>query len=254
MPEDRQPLGAGFAGRLVDAVKLQELAVVGADLVFDMPGVKIGGEAEGAVGLAVEGDVIRTFELNDVVAVGGALVIAPGVGVLEQGQVQLRAGQAQGIGARIRAEVGLPVSGGLGNSSRRAKLATDAAKPGFFEVPPGQEKEFLKGRPLRELSGIGERRERALSGLGAKTFGEAMRSQLENVRHKASPGPRQRLLLQALLLPVKALQPVRPATGPTDMTCLDRSSGAARRMGPSRIHLLCSILVSDSVDGGGICG
>ena len=79
----------------------------------------------------------------------------------------------QGIGARIRAEVGLPVSGGLGNSSRLAKLATDAAKPGFFEVAPGQEKEFLKDRPLRELSGIGERRERALSGLGMKTFGEA---------------------------------------------------------------------------------
>lgn len=76
------------------------------------------------------------------------------------------------IGARIRLEVGLPVSGGLASSSRLAKLATDAAKPGFLEVPDGQEKEFLKDRSLRELSGIGKRRERTLSGLGAKTFGE----------------------------------------------------------------------------------
>ena len=36
----------------------------------------------------------------------------------------------------------------------------------------GQEKEFLQDRPVRELSGIAGRRERALAGLGAKTFGE----------------------------------------------------------------------------------
>lgn len=76
------------------------------------------------------------------------------------------------IGERIRQEVGLPVSGGLANSSRLAKLATDAAKPGFIEIPAGQEKEFLKDRPVRELSGIAKNREHALSALGAKTFGD----------------------------------------------------------------------------------
>jgi DNA polymerase IV len=76
------------------------------------------------------------------------------------------------IGERIRKEVGLPVSGGLANSSRLAKLATDAAKPGFLEVPEGQEKEFLKDRSVRELSGIAKNRQRALAALGATTFGE----------------------------------------------------------------------------------
>ena len=76
------------------------------------------------------------------------------------------------IGTRIRREVGLPVSGGLANSSRLAKLATDAAKPGFLEVQPGTEKEFLHERSVRELSGIAKNRERALSALGAKTFGD----------------------------------------------------------------------------------
>jgi DNA polymerase-4 len=79
------------------------------------------------------------------------------------------------IRERIKREVGLPVSGGLANSSRLAKLATDAAKPGFIEIPPGQEKEFLKDRPVRELSGIASRRERALASLGARTFGEVAR-------------------------------------------------------------------------------
>ena len=53
------------------------------------------------------------------------------------------------IRERIRREVGLPVSGGLASSSKLAKLATDAAKPGFLEVPAGQEKEFLRDRPVR---------------------------------------------------------------------------------------------------------
>ena len=38
---------------------------------------------------------------------------------------------------RILREVKLPVSAGLANSSRLAKLATDAAKPGFIEIPTG---------------------------------------------------------------------------------------------------------------------
>jgi DNA polymerase-4 len=79
------------------------------------------------------------------------------------------------IRARIRREVGLPVSGGLANSARLAKLATDAAKPGFLEIPDGQEREFLQDRPLREMSGIARRRERALAALGAKTFGDVAR-------------------------------------------------------------------------------
>ncbi len=76
------------------------------------------------------------------------------------------------IRARILDETGLPVSAGLASSSRLAKLATDAAKPGFLEIPPGEEKEFLAMRSLRELSGIGKNRQRSLSGLGATTFGD----------------------------------------------------------------------------------
>lgn len=71
----------------------------------------------------------------------------------------------------IAREVKIPVSAGLANSSRLAKLATDAAKPGFIEIKPGEEKAFLKHRSVRELSGIGRNRQRALAALGALTFG-----------------------------------------------------------------------------------
>jgi DNA polymerase-4 len=75
------------------------------------------------------------------------------------------------ICTRILREVKLPVSAGLASSSRLAKLATDAAKPGFIEIKSGEEKEFLKDRSVRELSGIGKNRQRSLAALGAQTFG-----------------------------------------------------------------------------------
>lgn len=80
------------------------------------------------------------------------------------------ANYVQAICKRIGREVKIPVSAGLANSARLAKLATDAAKPGFLEIPPGAEKEFLKDRSVRELSGLGKNRQRSLAALGALTF------------------------------------------------------------------------------------
>jgi len=76
------------------------------------------------------------------------------------------------MGERIRRETGLPVSGGLGGSAKMAKLITDVVKPGFKEIPPDQEKDFLRDLPVRTMSGIAKNRERALAGLGAKTFAD----------------------------------------------------------------------------------
>ena len=78
----------------------------------------------------------------------------------------------QGIRKRILKETRLPVTAGLANSAKLAKLATDAAKGvGFIEVPPGGEKDFLNDRPVQELSGIAKNRQRSLAALGALTFG-----------------------------------------------------------------------------------
>ena len=79
----------------------------------------------------------------------------------------------KGIQQRIKKEVRLPVTAGLGNSAKMAKLATDAAKGvGFLEVKAGEEKEFLKDRPVQEMSGIGKNRQRSLAVFGAFTFGD----------------------------------------------------------------------------------
>ena len=85
---------------------------------------------------------------------------------------------------RIMREVKLPVSAGLANSLRLAKLATDAAKPGFIEIPAGTEKEFLQDRSVRELSGIGKNRQRSIASLGATTFGHVAKLPSTLLRQK----------------------------------------------------------------------
>lgn len=85
---------------------------------------------------------------------------------------------------RIWREVRLPVSAGLASSSRLAKLATDAAKPGFLEIKPGDEKEFLRDRSVRELSGIGKNRQRSLAALGALTFGHVAKLPSHQLKQK----------------------------------------------------------------------
>jgi DNA polymerase-4 len=96
-------------------------------------------------------------------------------GVLDLSGVSSGAERWRELSATILREVGLHLSGGLADSRWLAKLATDAAKPGFLEVSAGSEKNFLATHSLRELSGIGENHARALAALGAVTFGDVAR-------------------------------------------------------------------------------
>jgi len=93
-------------------------------------------------------------------------------GFLDLSGVSSGAERWRELSATILREVGLHLSGGLADSRWLAKLATDAAKPGFLEVSAGSEKNFLAARSLRELSGVGEHRADALAALCARTFGD----------------------------------------------------------------------------------
>jgi DNA polymerase-4 len=53
-----------------------------------------------------------------------------------------------------------------------------------LEVKPGEEKEFLHDRSVRELSGIGKNRQRSLAALGALTFGHVAKLQSTLLRQK----------------------------------------------------------------------
>jgi len=90
---------------------------------------------------------------------------------------------AHWIRARVRQEMSLECSIGVGRSKLIAKLASRAAKPvahrggkrpgrGVVVVLPAEEQAFLHPMPVESLWGVGPATAKRLHGLGARTVGE----------------------------------------------------------------------------------
>jgi DNA polymerase-4 len=83
------------------------------------------------------------------------------------------AGAGRLLRAEVRARTGLAVTVGIGTNRMIARLASRAAKPdGLAEVPPGAEDDFLRGRPLLDLPGIGPRTAELLESIGLETVAD----------------------------------------------------------------------------------
>jgi len=75
--------------------------------------------------------------------------------------------------ARIRAEVGLPITVGIARTKFLAKVASREAKPnGLLLVPPDQELRFLHPLPVRRLWGVGAKTEEKLRAHGITTVAQ----------------------------------------------------------------------------------
>ncbi|MFC9980776.1 DNA polymerase IV [Gordonia sp. NPDC127522] len=80
---------------------------------------------------------------------------------------------AERLRARIRDEVGLAASVGLGSGKQLAKIASGMAKPdGVMVIPPSGQLEFLHSLPVRKLWGIGPVSGDRLARLGIATIGD----------------------------------------------------------------------------------
>jgi DNA polymerase-4 len=99
---------------------------------------------------------------------------------------------AQSIRRRIRDEIGLTVSVGVGPNRLVAKIASDYDKPdGLTVVPPSRVREFLDPLPARRLPGVGPATERTLGELGIETIAQLRRfPEQELVRRLGRNGER----------------------------------------------------------------
>ena len=80
---------------------------------------------------------------------------------------------ARGFREKIRADLGLTCSIGIGPSKVVAKIASDFQKPDSLTiVPTDRVTEFLAPMPVRKIPGIGQKSEAELLGLGIKTIGD----------------------------------------------------------------------------------
>jgi DNA polymerase-4 len=88
------------------------------------------------------------------------------------------AGQiAKELKERIRTELSLTASAGVGPNKFVAKIASDMKKPdGLVIVTPGQVREFLDPLPVSKMWGVGEVTERKLCEMGVETIGDLART------------------------------------------------------------------------------
>src|SRR5438045_708416 len=83
---------------------------------------------------------------------------------------------AQTIRSAIFHKTRLTSSAGIAPNKLLAKIASETNKPdGQFELKPEDVREFMRELPVRKIWGIGEKSERKLEELGAKTYGELQR-------------------------------------------------------------------------------
>ncbi|MCC6625993.1 MAG: DNA polymerase IV [Chloroflexi bacterium] len=80
---------------------------------------------------------------------------------------------ARTLQARIRAEIGLSASLGIGSGKLVAKIASDLRKPGgLVTVPPGEEAAFLAPLPVGRMWGVGPVTVARLREVGVTTIGD----------------------------------------------------------------------------------
>lgn len=97
---------------------------------------------------------------------------------------------ARMVRARVRAELGLPMSIGIARTKHLAKIASQVAKPdGLVVVDPTTELEFLHELPVGLMWGVGPATEARLAALGITTIGQLA---------KSSPASVERLLGHAV--------------------------------------------------------
>jgi DNA polymerase-4 len=80
---------------------------------------------------------------------------------------------AEQIKARVKSELALSTSVGVGSSRVVAKIASEIIKPdNLTAVDPGDEKKFLAPLPIQKIPGIGRVNKRILNEMGIKTIGQ----------------------------------------------------------------------------------
>jgi DNA polymerase-4 len=83
---------------------------------------------------------------------------------------------ARSLRARVRADVGLPITVGVATTKFLAKVASAVGKPdGLLEVPAGDELAFLHPLPIERLWGVGPKTSVRLRDRGITTVGELAR-------------------------------------------------------------------------------
>jgi DNA polymerase-4 len=110
-----------------------------------------------------------TTPLVEPLSIDEAFLDVSGLGRVSGTPVQI----AARLRARVREEVGLPITVGIARTKFLAKVASQEAKPdGLLLVPPDRELAFLHPLPVRRLWGVGAKTAEKLGAHGIETVAD----------------------------------------------------------------------------------
>ena len=92
------------------------------------------------------------------------------------------------IKSRVKRELGLTASVGVGPNKLIAKMCSEAKRPdGFFALEEAEVEKFLRDLPVGSLCGVGARAAQRLGELGIKTVAELARTPVSHLERNFGP-------------------------------------------------------------------
>ena len=145
---------------------------------------------------------------------------------------------ASTVRARVRAELGLPISIGVARTKHLAKIASQVAKPdGLVVVDPDAELAFLRDLPVGLMWGVGPATEARLAGIGVSTIGQLAESSPERVEQLLGHAVGQKLTALAWNRDPRPIQTCRRAQSAGAQSALGRRPAVEDVFKPTLHHL-----------------
>jgi DNA polymerase-4 len=145
---------------------------------------------------------------------------------------------AKTVRARVRAELGLPMSIGVARTKHLAKIGSQVAKPdGLVVVDPGTELEFLHGLPVALMWGVGPATEARLARIGVTTIGQLAESSPESVERLLGHAAGRKLTALAWNRDPRLIQTRGRAHSAGAQSALGRQPATERVFKPTLHHL-----------------
>jgi DNA polymerase-4 len=145
---------------------------------------------------------------------------------------------ARKVRARVREEVGLPISVGVARTKHLAKIASQAAKPdGLLVVAPETELAFLHDLPVEMMWGVGPATKARLAEAGITTIGELARTSEGALERLVGPAAGEKFAALAWNRDPRAIVTHRRAVSAGAQSALGRRPATEEVFRPTLRHL-----------------
>jgi DNA polymerase-4 len=145
---------------------------------------------------------------------------------------------AQKVRARVKAEVGLPISVGVARTKHLAKIGSQVAKPdGLVVIDPERELDFLHQLPVDLMWGVGPATKARLAEQGVFTIGQLAQTSVHALQRLLGPVAGDKLAALAWNRDPRAIVTNRRAHSAGAQSALGRRPATLRVVRPTLSHL-----------------